>query len=320
MVQDVERQAGEFQPPMRYPLWQVGQEFELYVYLSASRQAPNHTTLQEQGIAAGNEGALLWHEKRLFLNSGLTEGNSRILNITLNEKQIPQPWRNESVYAHIFFVRNSANPMKDQGTEDVHHGVTNLVTFAPRPKAKKKKNLISGDLSERDQEILAAQAALNLTEVNEDEIVPVWKSELYVDAVEIATAFPSHQIPLPMAQHMVFHPLTGRYYPVMHLNEFWLTPSQKHPVNATLDAVPLVLHFRCVGMTKWLMIKQWDLSMEQQRQAGTARQEDHDELKRVLLESNPYLLAVTSIVSVLHTVSFSSSQLALWSPTTPSHN
>ena len=33
-----------------------------------------------------------------------------------------------------------------------------------------------------EQEILAAHAALNLTEEHEDEVMPLWKSELYLDA------------------------------------------------------------------------------------------------------------------------------------------
>jgi hypothetical protein len=72
----------------------------------------------------------------------------------------------------------------------------------------------------------------------------------------MASAFPSHQIPLPIYMHMKFHPKTGRYYPVMYLNEFWLTGNRKIPVNATLDELPLVLHFRCEGQMKWLMVVQ----------------------------------------------------------------
>ena len=75
-------------------------------------------------------------------------------------------------------------------------------------------------------------------------------------AVEMASPFPSHQIPLPIYNHMKFHATTGRYYPIMYLNEFWLTGNSKIPVNATLSQLPLVLHFRCEGQMKWLMVVQ----------------------------------------------------------------
>ena len=55
----------------------------------------------------------------------------------------------------------------------------------------------------------------------------LFELQIYLDAVEEATAFPSHQIPLPIYLHMKFHPTTGRYYPMMYLNEFWLTSNTK---------------------------------------------------------------------------------------------
>jgi len=33
--------------PMRYPMWQIGQKFELYVYLSSSGDPLNHTNVEE---------------------------------------------------------------------------------------------------------------------------------------------------------------------------------------------------------------------------------------------------------------------------------
>jgi len=283
-------------------MWQIGQKFELYVYLSSSGDALNYTNIKQNGVNVGDKGPLLWHEERLWLDSNIIKGNTRTLNITVNQEQVPQPWRNESVFAHVFLVRNHADPLVHQSTENVHTGVINLVKHAARPKAKKTQNLISGEMSTRDKEILAAHAALNLTEDQEDEIIPLWKTELYLDVVEESSPFPSHQIPLPIYLHMKFHPNTGRYYPILYLNEFWLTSTTKIPVNATLTELPIVLHFRVEGRMKWLMIVQWDMSMAQQRQMGTAKDTDQDMLKNILLETNPVLLGVTASVSLLHTV------------------
>jgi len=69
----------------------------------------------------------------------------------LKQDQIPQAWRNQSVYAHVFFVRNHADPLVHASTENVAHGVVNLIHHTARPKAKKTKNLISGDMSARDK-------------------------------------------------------------------------------------------------------------------------------------------------------------------------
>ena len=74
-----------------------------------------------------------------------------MINVTLNHDSIPQAWRNESVYAHVYFVRNHADPLVHGKTENVHRGVINLIHHTKRPKAKKTKNLISGDMSARDK-------------------------------------------------------------------------------------------------------------------------------------------------------------------------
>jgi len=63
------------------------------------------------------------------------------------------------------------------------------VRHAARPKAKKTQNLISGEMSARDKEILAAHAALNVTEAQEDEIIPLWKTEVCKDIHEYTNTF-----------------------------------------------------------------------------------------------------------------------------------
>uniref|UniRef100_A0A7S4KMJ4 Cleft lip and palate associated transmembrane protein n=2 Tax=Guillardia theta TaxID=55529 RepID=A0A7S4KMJ4_GUITH len=253
------------------------------------------------GLNVQGKGALIWHEKNLFLNSAPLKGNTRLFNRSLTKNDLHLPWHNQSVFAHVYFVRNGADPLGGGGNADVAHGVFNLISHAPRPKAKKTKNLITGDMSERDQEIMAANAKLNITEERENEIIPMWKPEIYIDIVEETSVFPGNGIPQPMLDHMKFDS-DGSYFPIMHLNEFWLTKGMMIHVNETVDHLPLVLHFRCQGRFTWLMVIQWGTSMQQQRSIGTASEGDHDELKRILLESNPYLLAITGIVSLLHTV------------------
>jgi len=55
-------------------------------------------------------------------------------------------------------------------------------------------------------------------------------------------------------------------------------------------------------MMKWQMMLQMEQSFSMQQSIGTAGEGDSDEFKRMLLETNPYLLAVTFVVTLLHTV------------------
>ena len=53
--------------PVRYPMWSVGQKFELYVYLSSSDTALNYSNIKQYGLNVGDQGPLLWHEHNLYL-------------------------------------------------------------------------------------------------------------------------------------------------------------------------------------------------------------------------------------------------------------
>ncbi|OAO89650.1 hypothetical protein AXX17_AT5G08380 [Arabidopsis thaliana] len=55
-------------------------------------------------------------------------------------------------------------------------------------------------------------------------------------------------------------------------------------------------------MTKWQLFQQIDQSFQIHRSYGSMLDGESDELKRVFLEGNPYLLGVTMFVSMLHSV------------------
>ncbi|PQQ01421.1 cleft lip and palate transmembrane protein 1 homolog [Prunus yedoensis var. nudiflora] len=55
-------------------------------------------------------------------------------------------------------------------------------------------------------------------------------------------------------------------------------------------------------MTKWQLFLQIDQSFQIHRSYGSMLEGEADELKRVFLEGNPYLLGITMVVSLLHSV------------------
>ncbi|XP_028109372.1 CLPTM1-like membrane protein cnrB isoform X4 [Camellia sinensis] len=55
-------------------------------------------------------------------------------------------------------------------------------------------------------------------------------------------------------------------------------------------------------MTKWQLFLQIDQSFQIHRSYGSMLEGEADELKRVFLEGNLYLLVITMIVSVFHSI------------------
>ncbi|KAI7733783.1 hypothetical protein M8C21_023333 [Ambrosia artemisiifolia] len=73
-------------------------------------------------------------------------------------------------------------------------------------------------------------------------------------------------------------------------------------LNDTVTELPLHLEVAPISMTKWQLFLQIDQSFQIHRSYGSMLEGEADELKRVFVEGNPYLLGVTMLVSLLHSV------------------
>ena len=105
-----------------------------------------------------------------------------------------------------------------------------------------------------------------------------------------------------MRDAMRFHPDTLQYWPTVYVNEFWLLRDHYVPLNASVAAANLTLVVAPLSLFRWQLYEQMERTFEHQRAMGTQGEGDGDELKRIFLDGNPILLAVTTVVSVFHTV------------------
>lgn len=88
----------------------------------------------------------------------------------------------------------------------------------------------------------------------------------------------------------------------MTFNEFWELRDDFAPINATTPALPLRLVFAPLSLVRWQFMVQMDDSLDMQESWGTQTKGDRDQLKRMLRDTNPYLLALTVAVTLLHSV------------------
>jgi hypothetical protein len=142
-----------------------------------------------------------------------------------------------------------------------------------------------------------------------------WKPNATVSLVDDFSSYPyPNGLPPAMRDAMRFDhsgadggaggaPLVVGYYPTVYMNDFWLLRDALVPLDARRSrVVNLTLTVAPLGLWRWQVMEQIDRTFARQRALGAARDGDGDEMKRVLLEGNPALLAVTTLVSVLHTV------------------
>lgn len=98
------------------------------------------------------------------------------------------------------------------------------------------------------------------------------------------------------------------YYPIVYPNDFWQLRSQMVEINTTYPAdpnerlvLPLSVELQPMGFTKMQIMASMTHGFEEAAKTGQGSSE-LDEVKRMLIETNPYLLALTALVSVLHMV------------------
>ncbi|KAM0940210.1 hypothetical protein DsansV1_C19g0161481 [Dioscorea sansibarensis] len=253
----------------------------------------------------GNEDALVWHETNVPYAVWGPAG-TRTHSLTYFPSEAVK--HNGSLYAHVFFARSGypADPNDPEYQQLSAFGKTHH---------DKKRSLLgnSKDLGEQEP----SSVAKDDTQVESKEEGPVewisyWKPNITINLLDDFTswsspmgciylfAIPHNAIPPNVAGHLNVEPTTGNYYPTIYFNEFWLLRDKLITLNESLLELPLNLELGLISLTKWQLFLQIEQSFQMHRSYGSMLEGEADELKRVFLEGNPYLLVVTMVVSLLH--------------------
>ncbi len=107
----------------------------------------------------------------------------------------------------------------------------------------------------------------------------------------------------PSGQH-------GWYYPIFFLNTFWQLRTHMTELNSTVKTLPLHITLNNMANWKYSLYASIDDGMKQnQRQAALGGPmpsggdgSEFEEFKRILFDTNVYLLSTTFVVSILHTI------------------
>ncbi|XP_070030881.1 uncharacterized protein [Nicotiana tomentosiformis] len=275
-------------------LFHKGEPLDMWFYLSE----------QEKFSDFGSEGALIWHETNIPYAVWGPE-STRSISLKYNPSEAVR--HNGSLYAHVFFARSGYSP--DPNDPEYHplaaFGQTYpVVKYLPKSKADKKKSLLKNS-EDSNEGLTIPEVHLSQDDLKEDapvEWISYWKPNVTINLVDDFTRYTGNAIPPIVAPYMNIESTTGNYYPTIFFNEFWLLRDKLIPLNESVTEVPLHLEVSPMSMTKWQLFLQIDQSFQVHRSYGSMLEGESDELKRVFLEGNPYLLGVTMMVSLLHSV------------------
>ena len=95
----------------------------------------------------------------------------------------------------------------------------------------------------------------------------------------------------------------GFYKPIVFPNQFWHLRSQYIQINETTPTLPLQITLQPMSYFKFQVFASMTHGFnEAAKSQGSAAGGELDEVKRMLIETNPWFLGLTALVSMLHVV------------------
>lgn len=272
-------------------LFRTGDMLDLYLYYSESEYFDKYN----------NNKFLLWHEHSVEFGNwydGEFKDGSRKISGQINASTNVQ--NNGSVYFHVFFVKHGFphDPNSKYYEADAVAKQSKLMMLYKKQHIHKTKNLLSGEPESKDV-ILKTNAS------EKTKIISYWHPNVTLNLLDDQTPWQRGSVPAPLDKYIIFHESKPHYHPVIYFNDYWNYLSDYMPVNETTPKLEYYITFSPISMFKWqLYVSQSMRSQWSQYLGETSENTDkeQDMIKRTLKETNPYILALTIIVSLVHSV------------------
>jgi len=129
----------------------------------------------------------------------------------------------------------------------------------------------------------------------------LWTPELSVSLVTGGPIILS-KLPPGFSDAVVVGADGATFVPTPVWNDVFILHERRLPVTADTTVLPLNITYAPVSVLKAAMYAQMEQLWATQRSMGLSSEGDAEEMKRMLVETNPMLLGTTAVVSLLHTV------------------
>lgn len=227
----------------------------------------------------------------------------------------PAVRENGTLWAH-FFVGQSGNlldPMlPDYDPTKAYHFLKPLSQYLPKKKLVKTRSLLGSSSAVND-----TTAAQRVEDTESPSIVSYYHPNITFSFIPDAgvIAWPTYHpalrqyVRLESSDARDSSGQNGWYYPILYPNTFWQLKDHMTELNSSVTSVNLNMNLNNLKHWKFSMFASVDEGMKQTAKKAANGQmsaggdgSELEELKRIMLESNSYLLATTGVVTLLHTV------------------
>ncbi len=290
-------------PQIISPIWASDTSLDIEIYVSPTVFRPD--------IKSKSKATLIASEKNFRIGDWQ---DRRKIDTTI---KIPEDVRNNgTLWAH-FFVAVSGHPLDpsdpNYNSSKAYHFPRPLTQYLLKKKVAKTRNLLGGTNVTAEKQEDDDQAP------RKNVLVSFYHPNITVSIIPDSGKL-SYQTMHPAMRQFVQLESSGArdtsgkngwYYPILFTNNFWQLRNHMTELNSSTSST-LPLHLELNNMKNWKfgVYSSMDASVKQNQQqvarggpmpAGGDGSE-LDEVKRILLDTNIYLLATTGIVTLLHTL------------------
>lgn len=183
-----------------------------------------------------------------------------------------------------------------------------LTRYFPKRSIRKTKNLLGGSENKTMSENDSTNTQLNDSTTTAP-VVSYYHPNLTIGLVSDFNVLPLNRLPPVVQAHVNTppthekDPLTGNYYryPVVFPNDFWIMKDSLMPINDTVTSLHLRVELAPMSHWKFQLFASMTMAFDQQANKGGGGAE-LDEIKRMFIETAPWLLITTFLVSALHAI------------------
>lgn len=179
-----------------------------------------------------------------------------------------------------------------------------LFEFRARKRSKEGNKLLFEDAAGKSEEETQEEDGDGEGQDGQaDGLVPHWKGNVTISMVPHDGLYAMGQ-PLnpPLDTFLRVDESTETYAPFVLVHNFWLLEDQVVQVTRANASLSLGIRFHELELWKAAVYMQMEKSWALQESMGLSSRAQADDMKRMFLETNPVFLAVTTLVSLLHTV------------------
>ncbi|OMJ08158.1 Cleft lip and palate transmembrane protein 1 [Smittium culicis] len=219
--------------------------------------------------------------------------------------------KNESVYGHLMVKKKNSNTILGSPDFNINDYAIRTELISKHIVYKKKANL--KNLLGKDVEDEAVQDDTDLVDGQQYTYFHPNLTIALVDPVDNVINYNSEPIQTkkwitPLQDQTEFFKINEAYgyLPIIYYNNFWQLNEHLYKPNKTQETISFNFNFSSMSMMKFYIYCSFDSSFNEAANAssdsGIGFSNGIDLFKRTLLETSPYLLAITFFVSLLHSL------------------